>query len=463
VNPEPKPRITLSALGLILARLVAPALSLVFMSVIAKVFGSKLVAGYYLPLTWVFVFQSFAALGVGDLVARDVGREPGLAGSYVTHGLFLAAGFSAPAMLAMVGAARLFHYSPEVDLSIRVLSASLLPASILLVCEGLYLARQDTKYMVVVSILETAVSVCVNLILLLNGCGLPTLMVTIVGARIAAAATHLWIIHRRVVPLKLQIDKQRLRSLFVPSLVFGAVKILSLVVVKADVLILSKFRELQEVGLYLAAGKLMEAWLIIPHAFSFAAFPLLAKELCLPGGGSGEILARTGRRLFSVAIPIVAGMILFSRDIVSLLYGPGFLSVSPVLDLMMLSFLLMCGDALLGHAFRASGRQNLDLGILSANAGTNVLLNFLFVPRFGMLGACWATLLSMALSLSARIWHARTTMLRLDLSRIILRPFALVTLPALAVLVFRGEVSPLLLGGTFLGGYSLGWWLTKAT
>lgn len=454
--------ITVNAVALILAKLISPALSLALMVVLAKAFGSDLVGRYYLPLTWLFIFQTFAALGVGDVVAREVSRIPERAGRYLANGLLLGLVSSTLASFTMVGLAWLFHYPREIELSIRLLSLSLAPSAVLLVVEGLYLARGGTRYIVLVSFFETLVSVGLNLFLLWRGHGLLALMGVIVATRTFSAGIHLSIIHRKIARLKIELDRQLLRTMLSPTIVFGLGKVLGLIVLKADVIILSKLRGIGEVGLYMAAGKLMEVWLILPHAFGFAAFPLLAREFCRSQEATRDILIHTSRRLFSIVVPVVVGTILFSPEIVSFLYGKAFAGAIPIVQLLMFTFLLMCGDVLLGNICRAVGHQNFDLIILSVNATVNVALNFLLIPHYGLMGACYATLISMILSLVSRWYYVRSRIFELDWMGAILKPFALVVLPVLSVMSLRKEIDSLLLGGAFLGVYSLGLWLTKS-
>lgn len=463
-NPAPraqKPDVTVSAISLILAKLISPALNLLLMAVMAKTFGSNLVGGFYLPLTWLFIFQAFAALGVGDVVAREIGRFPERDGRCLASGLILGLSSSVVSAVIMVMIAGVFRYPRDIELGIRLVSASLPPIAIVLVCEGFYLARQKTKHMVVVSFFETFFSVGLNLFLLYRGYGILSLMGVVVGARFFSAIAHLFLIRRKFPDMKIQAEIGLLRSLIPAAVVFGLGKILGLIVLKGDVIILSKLRAISEVGLYIAAGKLMEAWLMLPHSFGYAAFPLLAREFYRSRNGARSILIHTTRRLFTIAVPIVVGVILFSRHVVLLIYGKDFEGISQVVQLLMVTFLLMCGDVLLGNVCRAVGRQNFDLSILAVNAVINITLNFLLIPRYGIFGACYATLASMIISLASRWYYVSSRIFELGWTKAILRPFALAIPPAAAVLLFQNTINPIILGATFAGIYFLGLRLTK--
>jgi O-antigen/teichoic acid export membrane protein len=73
------------------------------------------------------------------------------------------------------------------------------------------------------------------------------------------------------------------------------------------------------------------------------------------------------------------------------------------------------------HTLNASGRQQLDLICAGAAAAMNVLFNLVLIPRYGIEGAAWATLLSevgwfllarhlftryvMAVAIAAAVWR----------------------------------------------------------
>jgi O-antigen/teichoic acid export membrane protein len=460
---EKKPAITLNAFLLILSKLIPPVLNLTLLVVMAKAFNRNVVGGYYLPITWLIIFQGFVAMGVGDVVARETGRSPDRAGRYFTNGLLLGFASSLLASVAMIWFSRMFHYPRDIELSIMLLSVSLPPSAVLMVGEGLYLAKGETKYLVFVSIFETLFSVGLNLILLLRGYSLLALMGVIVATRFFSAIIHLMIIHRKVARLSIEVDCQLLRSMLSPTIVFGLGKILALIVLKADVIILSKLRTIGEVGLYTAATRLMEAWLHLPHAFGFVMFPLLAREFYRSKQSTHDILIRTTRRLFSIVTPVIVGIILFSEEIILLLYGETFLDAIPLVRLLMLSFLLICGDVLLGNTCRALERQNFDLAVLAVTATVNVALNLLLIPHYGLVGACCATIISMGVSLVTHWYYVRSRVFELDWMGAFLKPLALVIPSTLAVVIFRRKIDPLLLTGIFLGSYSLGLWLTKGS
>jgi O-antigen/teichoic acid export membrane protein len=80
----------------------------------------------------------------------------------------------------------------------------------------------------------------------------------------------------------------------------------------------------------------------------------------------------------------------------------------------------------------ASNRQVIDLKVNLMGLGTNVVLNLGLIPRFGMMGCAWATLISMWLFLAYQCYFLRQEIFQVLLQAEILRP----ALAASAILVW---------------------------
>ena len=79
---------------------------------------------------------------------------------------------------------------------------------------------------------------------------------------------------------------------------------------------------------------------------------------------------------------------------VALLYGGSYEAAAPVLKILVWSAALVLLRGTFRQALCAAGEQRADLGCAASCAGINVALNLLLIPRFGLMGAAVATLLS---------------------------------------------------------------------
>jgi PST family polysaccharide transporter len=150
----------------------------------------------------------------------------------------------------------------------------------------------------------------------------------------------------------------------------------------------------REVGIYAAATRLSEVWFFIPMGLMISVFPSIVavrehnrelyyyRLLCLFSLMSGAALL--------LSIPIAA----LSKQIVLLLFKAPFADAAPILAVHIWSSVFV----FLGTAQEAwnlaEGLVRLSFIRTVTGALMNVLLNLVLIPKYGGVGAAWATLIS---------------------------------------------------------------------
>ena len=147
-----------------------------------------------------------------------------------------------------------------------------------------------------------------------------------------------------------------------------------------------------EVGWYAAAVRLSQLWYFVPFTIATVAFPVIvrAKET------SKDLYNRRMQGLFdfllwlSVAISLPAALI--SAPLVLFLYGDPYAPSAGVLQIHIWSLVLnsMVIAARLWLMVEGLNRALLIFSMVTVVA--NMLLNLLLIPRYGAIGAAWATL-----------------------------------------------------------------------
>jgi O-antigen/teichoic acid export membrane protein len=98
------------------------------------------------------------------------------------------------------------------------------------------------------------------------------------------------------------------------------------------------------------------------------------------------------------------GAVLFGDVIIRLLYSQLYMDSVPVFSLLMASLTFFICDTLLGTTLVAAGRPRRVLMINLVTAIVNVTANLLWIPRFGAIGAAYASLLAHAVIIVAYVW-----------------------------------------------------------
>lgn len=152
-------------------------------------------------------------------------------------------------------------------------------------------------------------------------------------------------------------------------------------------------------AVYDAAGKITQ--MIETPSFSIAAivFPQSARKMDTEGpDGVRRLYERSVGAVLALILPFVVLSVVFAQPIIWLFAGSAYAESANVLRLtaffgLFLPYAVQCGTVL-----DATGRPALNFAYTLFTAVLNLGLSYLFVARFGLMGAAWATLCGYAVS-----------------------------------------------------------------
>ena len=160
-----------------------------------------------------------------------------------------------------------------------------------------------------------------------------------------------------------------------------------------DVVILGIFRSGTEVGLYVAAGKILAIGLTFTHIFRTVFFPVLARLI-----GLSEERSTASRRYAEVVLffggLVALGGFLLAPEILVIVFGEAYGGAETALRLLMVNLLFAHFVALYQTQLLAWNLQKAQMVIMIAGAVFNLVLNVVFIPRFGIEAAAATTLAS---------------------------------------------------------------------
>jgi O-antigen/teichoic acid export membrane protein len=164
----------------------------------------------------------------------------------------------------------------------------------------------------------------------------------------------------------------------------------------ADRKILDLFVPRSDVGLYQVAYDLGSAPKFASSAFEPAWGPFLYAEIKKPD--APRTIARLATVAFAVFALCATAVASLGGEALTLLtpYSPEFRAAAPVIPIVACAYFLHGVFLLTSVGIGVSKRARYYPTITAVVAVVNVAANFLLIPRFGMMGAAWATLLSYA-------------------------------------------------------------------
>lgn len=162
-----------------------------------------------------------------------------------------------------------------------------------------------------------------------------------------------------------------------------------------DIILLGKYRSFEIVAFYAVAVKLTTLIAVILASVNAVIAPRLARFYA--EGQSAELhatLKRAARLIVALSLPIIVALVLFADFILGLFGTPYRAAYAALLVLLVgQAFNTFCGSV--GVYMNMSGKEKLMQRIFVAALVLNIVLNFLLIPEYGMVGTAAATAISM--------------------------------------------------------------------
>lgn len=161
-------------------------------------------------------------------------------------------------------------------------------------------------------------------------------------------------------------------------------------------LLLGVFSTVTSVGIFLIASKINTFGRVASLAIMESAQPVIAD---LYGRQDmvqlGQVYQSTSRWIFLLNLPFVLVMILLPEPILSI-FGETFAEGATVLTILAFANLVNVSTGMSGVVIDMTGYTKLKLANSVLQLALFFLLNFLFIPRWGIVGAAYASLISLS-------------------------------------------------------------------
>lgn len=201
------------------------------------------------------------------------------------------------------------------------------------------------------------------------------------------------------------IDRDQLRSYAVYGYPIAASLALALVLASTDRFLLAAFMDTAAVGAYHAGYSIANRTLDVLFIWLGAAgTPALV--MALERGGKERLAAAAREQaetLILIGLPAAVGVALVARPMAQFMIGEELRDAAALITPWIALSALLSGVTVyyFHQAFTLSRKTGLLLVTMAVPAVANVVLNIVLIPRFGVLGAAWATAASFGFGLVA--------------------------------------------------------------
>jgi O-antigen/teichoic acid export membrane protein len=199
------------------------------------------------------------------------------------------------------------------------------------------------------------------------------------------------ILLKRFVIYNLTFDFDLAKVLFYKSVNIGFLNLLTLLYFKIDTLILSIFRNSEEIGIYSLSYKILENILAFWGYYMASVYPVFSQIL-----ERGDILQKIWKKSFYLgtfsSIIIFLSGFTFAPLIIKVLGGEAFHGSVIALRILLLGLPLFFVNNLFFHTLLVKEKSKELLYIICRSLIFNILFNIVFILKWGYLGAAITTI-----------------------------------------------------------------------
>lgn len=383
---------------LIIVQILTKVIGFFYIIFLAKSLGVEHFGLYTVSFAYFSIISSIADFGFNRFLIREISKEKNKTNELLWNTVLLRLAFAS--VLFAVFSVVLYLLDRDILRVNLILMASLavLPQVIGITFEGVFIALKNLKFSALILFISAITMSLSGWFLVVNGFGVAgAINGLIFGQLIYALCFFLLTIFKTGLhfpKVKFSIIQKTIEG----SFPYGILGILGLLYFRIDSIMLSYLKGSYETGIYGASYKFLETIIFIPASFATALFPNMAQL----HKNNIEELKKLYYRSFKLML--LSGLVLFLGYIIILpelikIFLPNYFSAINSIKILAISipfiFIATPGVQVL---FSTENYLKRVMFFSVLTLLFNILLNLLFIPKFGYIAASWVTVASDVLS-----------------------------------------------------------------
>jgi O-antigen/teichoic acid export membrane protein len=367
------------------AEVISRFLKFILIVNVARVLGVTEYGKFIFALSFISTVVIFSDFGVSSITTRELSKGEESEDEYsAIFSLKMILGFGA-FILIIIGSFFITQ-DPIIQKIIRILAIYAITLGFSEIIYAFLRARQIMEYEALARVIQAVLVTGVGLFVISKFASVENLSLSYLFGGLFASIIVLFYFHFKIRPLKFSCQKSVWRKIFSMSWPLGLGTVFGSVSAVIGLLIMGYLNLITEVGLYGAAGKIVNV-LFLPLAIIAQSFyPMLNKSF----KKSKEVLQKVWNyqielRMFILA-PLVAGMIVLAPRIINLVYGSDFILSALVLQILIPGIGLIYFSGIFSQILVVINEQRKAVMVAFCGSIIAIILNLILIPKFSFYG-----------------------------------------------------------------------------
>ena len=366
-----------------------------FTILVIRTLGDEHFGQYSVILAWAGLFSVLGDLGINQYLGREIARDKQAAQDMfwdtAVLRLFLAL-FSS--IITVGGAMLLTDYSNETIIGIALFTGTYYFSAAIAPLQSLLTGYERVDIVSVMNVVSQIMFMIMATLFLLLGFDFLWLVIAgVLNMPLIVIMGYVAVKRNDLGPPPIKIHPGTWGGIVKASFPFAVTHLTMMFNSQVDTIFLSIVTTNQVVGWYTAAYRLTLTLLNLSIAFNTAVLPTLARQHVNDPESVKGWYYNSVRFMMMLTLPIAVGGALLNREIISI-FGEEYLPASFAFALLIWDLPFVVFHGFSGFVTASIKRESAAARIHVTIGVGNVILNALLIPRFGLVGACLATVLT---------------------------------------------------------------------
>lgn len=380
----------------LMARFFSLGVSFIISVLVARYLGPANLGQLSYAVSFVGIFSFIANLGIDNILYRELIRYPEkrdvLMGTALRLKIFAG---SIAAVIAIFSAYMFFPIDISFWLICLISLTYVFSAWNIIVYE--FQAHVEQKYPAIISFFIVILLNVLKIAIMVSHKGIIYFSVVLLLEPIFYAICYSWARRKRYgTTAHWKFDTAVAKMILIDSWPLMISSTFILIYSRIDQIMIKQYIDSASVGVYDAAVRISEAWSFIPGIIASSLFPAIVNAKKVSDTTYKKRLLSLSGFLALLAIAVAVPTTLLSHQIIQLLYGDEFIRSSTILSIYIWSGLWTSLGTMVGYYLISENKRILLFSSTFLAMVINIILNFMWLPSYGIVGAAWATFISYA-------------------------------------------------------------------
>ncbi len=223
---------------------------------------------------------------------------------------------------------------------------------------------------------------------------IPEIMATYLVASLIILCLGRYLCKKKFYSPSWKVDYKSIKNLLKETMPFTISAMMGEIFYNIDNVMISKMVGLESVGYYNAAYRLSYSGILIANTMALAIYPYLSKNWLEDRDKVFRVFGKLFKMLIILSMALTLTSVIISDNIILLVFGKQFKASIVPFQILVFSLPSFCLAHLTNRTLDAIGEQRFKANTMIAGVIINVVLNFILIYKFKIIGASIATVVT---------------------------------------------------------------------